>query len=91
MKISMNTDKSAEMRRRDLPHFKQECLQLSRYLQRQRRRWENNIKMDLKKLGFDDWSLMELIHDSVRLQTWILTELPFGFQIVYLKKLRDAH
>jgi hypothetical protein len=69
MKISMDTDQLAEIRRRDLPHLKQECLQLRRYLQRQRRRWEDNIKADLKKLGFDDWRLMELIHDSVLLRT----------------------
>lgn len=86
MKISMDTDQSAEIRRRDLPHPKQECLQLSRYLQRQRRRLEDNIKTDLKKLGFDDWRLMELIHDSVLLRTWILTVLPFGFQVVSLKE-----
>lgn len=91
MKINMDTDHSAEIRRRDLPHPKQECLQLSRYLQRQRRRWEDNIKTYIKKLGFDDWRLMELIHDSVLLWTWILTVLPFGFQIVYLKKPQDAY
>jgi len=90
MKISMDTDPSAEIRR-DLPNPKQECLQLSRYLQRQRRRWEDNIKTDLKILGFNDWRKMELIHDSVLLRTWILTVLPFGLQIIYLKKPRDAY
>jgi hypothetical protein len=65
----MVTNPSAEIRRRDLPLSKQECLQLSRYLQRQRRRWEDNIKTDLKKLDFDGWRLMVLIHDSVLLRT----------------------
>jgi len=69
----MDTDQSADIRRRDLPLPIQECLQLSRYLQRQRRRWEDNIKTNLKKLGFDDWRLKELIYESVLLRTWILT------------------
>jgi hypothetical protein len=69
MKITMDTDQSAKIKRRGLPHPKQECLQLSRYLQRRRRRWEDNIKTDLKELGFDDWRLMELIRGSVLLRT----------------------
>jgi enamine deaminase RidA (YjgF/YER057c/UK114 family) len=87
----MDTDQSADIRRRDLPRPIQECLQLSRYLQRQRRKWEDNIKTALKELGFVDWRLKELIHDSVLLRTWILTVLPFGFQVVYMKKFRNVH
>jgi len=47
--------------------------------------------MDLKKLSFNEWRLMELIHNSVLLRIWIETVLPFGLQIIYLKKPRDAY
>jgi len=37
-----------------------------RQLGRPRRRWEDNIKMDLKEIGIDDANWIRLAHDTVQ-------------------------
>jgi hypothetical protein len=37
-----------------------------RPLGRPRRRWEGNIKMDLKEIGIDDANWIRLAHDTVQ-------------------------
>ena len=49
-----------------------------RPLGRPRRRWENNIKMDLEELGRGgDW--LELAHDRDRWRALVNTVITFGF------------
>jgi hypothetical protein len=32
---------------------------------RTRRRWENNIKMELREVGYEDVSCTELVHNTI--------------------------
>jgi len=43
-----------------------------RPLGRSRRRWENNIKMDLRETGCKDGKWMKLVQDRVQYWTYIL-------------------
>jgi hypothetical protein len=44
-------------------------------LRRLRRKWESNIKMDLKKMGCDGERMMELAEDHVQGRTFLLQVL----------------
>ena len=49
-----------------------------RPLGRQRRRWEDNIKMDLEELGRGCGDWMELAQDSDRWRALVSTVMNFG-------------
>jgi hypothetical protein len=44
-----------------------------RPLRRRRRRWENNIKMDLKETGIDGANWIQLAQDRVQCQAFVNT------------------
>jgi hypothetical protein len=44
-----------------------------RPLRRPRRRWEDNIKMDLKEIGIDGANCIQLAHDSVQWRACVYT------------------
>ena len=49
-----------------------------RPLGRPRRRWENNIKMDLEEVGRGDGDWMELAQDRDRWRALVSTVMDFG-------------
>ena len=49
-----------------------------RPLGRPRRRWEDNIKMDLQEVGRDCGDLMELAQDRERWRALVSTVMNFG-------------
>jgi hypothetical protein len=42
-----------------------------RPLERRRRRWEDNIKMDLREMGMDEANWIRLIQDRVQWRTFV--------------------
>jgi hypothetical protein len=48
-------------------------LEGKRPLGRPRRRWEDNIKMDLKEIGIDGANWIQLAHDRVQWRTFVNT------------------
>ena len=52
--------------------------EVKRPLGRQRRRWEDNIKMDLQELGRGCGDLMELAQDRDRWRALVSTVMNFG-------------
>jgi len=50
-----------------------------RPLGRPRRRWENNIKMDLRKIGIDGANSIQLAQDRVQWRAFVSTVLNLRF------------
>jgi hypothetical protein len=50
-----------------------------RTLGRPRRRWEDNIKMDLGEMGIDEANGIRLAEDRVRWRAFVNTVMNFGF------------
>jgi hypothetical protein len=48
-------------------------------LGRPRRRWKDNIKMDLKGIGIDGANWVRLAQDSVQWRTFVTTVMNLGF------------
>jgi hypothetical protein len=48
-------------------------------LGRPRRRWENNIKMDLREIGIDGANWIRLTRDRVQWQAFVNMVTNFGF------------
>ena len=49
-----------------------------RPVRRPRRRWEDNIKMDLEKVGWDCGDWMELVQDRDSWRSLVSTVMNFG-------------
>jgi hypothetical protein len=47
--------------------------QCKRPLERPRRRWEDNIKMDLREIGIDGANLIQLAQDTVQWRAYVNT------------------
>jgi hypothetical protein len=50
-----------------------------RQLGRPRRRWEDNIKMDLREIGIDGVNWIRLAQDGIRWRAFVNTVITFGF------------
>jgi hypothetical protein len=50
-----------------------------RPLGRPRRRWEDNIMMDLREIGIDGANSIRLAQDRVQWRTFVNTVVTFGF------------
>jgi hypothetical protein len=50
-----------------------------RPLERPRRRWEDNIKMDLREIGIDGTNWIQLAQDRFQWRTFVNTVINFGF------------
>jgi transposase len=50
-----------------------------RPLGRPRRRWEDNIKMDLREIGIDGVNWIQLAQDRVQWRVCVNTVMAFGF------------
>ncbi|KAJ4434035.1 hypothetical protein ANN_16354 [Periplaneta americana] len=58
-----------------------------RPLGRPRRRWEDNIKMDLRKVGYDDRDWINLAQDRDRWRAYVRAARTFGFLKSHLHSL----
>jgi hypothetical protein len=47
-------------------------------LERPRRKWEDNIKMDLREIGIDEANWIQLAQDSVQCRAFVNTVMNFG-------------
>jgi hypothetical protein len=52
---------------------------MERCLQGFRRRWENNIKLDLRQTGIDGAKWIQLGRDRVQWRAFVSTVMNFGF------------
>ena len=50
-----------------------------RPLGRPRRRWEDNIKMDFKEIGYKGVDRVNVAQDRYKLQAILMRQLSFGF------------
>jgi hypothetical protein len=67
-------------------------LEGKRPLGRPRRRWEDNIKMDLREIGIDGANWIQLAQDRVQWRAFVNTVIYFGFHKesrIFFDKLSD--
>jgi hypothetical protein len=46
---------------------------------RRKRRWEDNIKMDLREIGIDGSNCIQMAEDRVQWRAFVNTVINFGF------------